>query len=691
MATDYSVQLRGVEGVASADPSTAMRAEQMRGEQVSSVISNASSTIFDAYKGFKEEEVRQDVQGDYDNLKWEMNAIKDAEQRNNSIAQVTERTPAAVKAFRDEQERLGQAVLQMPERASEWRMRSSKALREAIAKTPGMANTFRQVAQEITGIKDLDMYSVTNLYDEIDLVAKRQQQAQAAQQKAYEKGLEFFMKDTSGIGLMSNTQAAAAYAAMTDEQRLQIANGAFLTERAKKQNEELLKAGGEAIQNTITTIVADASLGNISLMNAQRVKLKEAGIDEAALVTGALTQEQRQNPRIRETLDSMATIHREHLDKRYKEALTAINGNQNIDATERRKATEYVQSWYKNSMENLQKHGVMGLLGAMVTSQEGDPYKTMQARLSIINSMRDALNLPQEVLTSLNAADEKMRGMARSSMEPQKLAAFDHVESLARSARSGVTDKQWWELVNKTNQNNASPTLEAPKTEVERTSFILVSEAANIEMRDANLAGTSNVPATLKAISAGFGMTERGEVLLTKFPGVLQQQVSLVPVSEREAFKDQVIRNFKNIVLREDGPASRAWENARAENEALTLRASKLVMLDPSGATPLKMGAVHKDTKPMSDYSGVSLTGPKTVNNFLTAVDTAIRVRAMVTNTDVRVLRKEFIDIFTKGKPSEVNRRFIADVASAAQQPEGNGATKEPSKKPLVSDWNQAR
>jgi hypothetical protein len=564
-------------------------------------------------------------------------------------------------------------------------MRASKELRTAINANPGLANSLRQVAMETTGIKDLDMYSVTNLYDEIDLVAKRQQQAQQAQAKAYEEGLKRFVKDTANA--MSETQAAAAYASMTDDQRVQMAQDAFRTEQAKKTFKENLEAGGTAVENGVTSLVASLSTGNVDLMNAYRLKLKEAGIDEVALVSNRLTDEQRADPKIKALLNEGAAIHRNYIENGYKEALSLINANPNVDATSRRRSLEYLQNWRNRTLEDLNKNGPMTILGAMVTANEKDPYQTLQARLGIVNNAITALNIPADVLQGLSAADPGRRGQNRALMDPVKLAAYDQLETLRNAAMGLVPDPEWWKLVEKTRILQNSPTVPVPVTRTEATATVLVSETAIKNMRDKAATGERDTASTLKALSSGFALKGQGDDLLQMYSKALETQMRLIPQGERAAVMQQVASSFDASVYGATGHGDEVYNRVKALEGQFALVNSKPVFQDSSGTTPLAIRLVGKGTPLREDYSKVALAEPsdKKVNAALASVDTAIRLRSLATGEDVRVLRKQFIDTFNKGKPSEVFTSLPATAAPSAG--EGTGAAKEPAKKPLVSDW----
>ena len=678
MATDYSVQLRGVEGVASADPSTAMRAEQMRGEQVSSIISNVSSTIFDAYKGFKEEEVRRDVQGDYDNLKWEMNAIKDAEQRNNSIAQVTERTPAAVKAFKDEQERLGQAVLQMPERASEWRMRSSKSLREAIAKTPGMANSFRQIAQQITGIKDLDMYSVTNLYDEIDMVAKRQQQTAQAAARADEEGRKSFAKDMAPF--MPETASNAMWPQLTPEQRVQITQDAFATELSKKKLKESIESGGLNLQNSMVSFISQANTGNVAKMNELRVQLRDAGINEEALLTGKMTPDGMANPKAQSILAQASAIHRQYIEQRYREGNALLQGAlKDPTSAEAAKASlAMLDNFYKVSLESLEKNGAIPLLQAMSEKGE-DQGKTLAQRITLINSIDSALGIDPLTRKEFQAEDPTQVA-ALKTRYPQKYAALQHLNKMRLNAMSGIPDKEWFTLVAEGSKIAQQATLAVPTTQVEATATALYGEnSAKLMQRDA-VVSKPNPGDTLKALSGGFALRDNGETLLKDYSSAIKAQMNLVPEGEREAFMQQVNTAYERAVFGAAGHGDSAWTRLQAFKPGVTTdfadRAAP-AFLDYTGATPLQMQNLAVPKRNLTPAQKMALERynlgadkPKEVNAALTSVDTAIRVRSLVTGEDVRVLRKQFMDTFMKGKPSEsYTGSAVRAVIAATQQP----------------------
>jgi hypothetical protein len=674
--TDYSVQLRGVEGVAAASPSAGMQAEQMRGQMVSQAIGSAANTIFGAYEGYKQQEVRDNpiISGEREAIKGELEQLKAADIANNAMLEQRGQEPTVLAAFRKEQERIGQAISQMPGRLSEWRMRASKELRTAINANPGLANSLRQVAMETTGIKDLDMYSVTNLYDEIDLVAKRQQQAQQAQAKAYEEGLKRFVKDTANA--MSETQAAAAYASMTDDQRVQIAQDAFRTEQRKKAFDDSLKMGGMAIENGVTNLIAALDTGNVTMMNTVRQKMKDAGIDEVALTTGTLSEEQRANPKLPALLAEAAAIHRSYIDKGYQEGLAKIQAaisNGAVDSQAGRNARSDLEKWYTASIEKLNKDGVMTLLGAMTTADEKDPQKILDTRLRTINYLKDSFGIPPEIATQFAAGDEKRKQAIRTQY-PQWGIAFDHVKELQNAALRGVSNKDWIEMIKKGADIKAAPTINVPTSRVEVTASVVAIEDSLKRVRDGAVANTADAPATVKSLSGGFALRDAGEKILREYSKAVTKQMSLIPQGERAAVMQQVASSFDASVYGATGHGDEVYNRVKALEGQFALVNSKPVFQDSSGTTPLAIRLVGKGTPLREDYSKVALAEPsdKKVNAALASVDTAIRLRSLATGEDVRVLRKQFIDTFNKGKPSEVFTSLPATAApSAEQQPQG--------------------
>lgn len=680
--TDYSAQLQGVQGVAAADPSSAIRANQLKTKAVGEAIGAVGSTLFDVYKGYQEEGVRQEQQTLFGELKGDFDALKEAEVVNNATFEAAVKTPDAVESFRREQERIGQAISQMPQRAAEWRMRSSKALREAIARNPGLANSFRQVTHEITGLKDLDTYSVTNLYDEIDLVAKRQQEAAKAQAKAYEDGLKSFLKDTSNV--MSETEATTVYAQMTPDQRLQTATDAFKTEQRMKAFKASIEQGGMAVQNGVTHLIAGADTGNVALMNAARNKLRDAGIDETLLTTGQLTEQMKTNPKLQPILTEMAAIHKGYLENAFQSGtkqITAALQNGSVDPTAGRNALKDLQSWYTQRVEEIDKSGAMKVLGALVGSDENDPQKTMDTRLRTVNLISTSLNIPPEIATQFAQGDPKVTENIRRSY-PQWGRAFDHMDELRRAALRGATSSEWFDLVKKGAELRSNPTVAIPSDKMSLTATVIETADATKKMQDSAMLGQSDIPSTLKVVSGAMALRDNAEKLLKENSTALQRQLSLMPASEKAAFDTQVRQSYENVVF---GPVGHG-DTAKARFDAAVGKYdrlnSKLVFIDSQGTQPLKVGSVGKDTKTMTNYSGVSLTGDDDVNKALASVDSAIRVYAMTTGQDVMKLRQEFMATFMKGKPSEVYTSAVSNASVAAAKPAG-GSTPTPSPAPV--------
>lgn len=681
MATDYSVQLQGAQGVASADPSSAARAIQMQGNATSAAIGAVGGTLFDVWKGYQEEGVRQDQQMMFDELKGDFDALKNAEIANNAALEQSGKTPAAVEAFKKEQERIGAALSQMPERAAEWRMRSSKALREAIAKNPGLANSFRQVTQEVTGLKDLDTYSVTNLYDEIDAVAKRQQAVAKAQAQAEEEARKAFVKDVGGV--MSETEANNAYAKMTPDQRLQVASDAFKTGQRKKAFDESLKSGGQAIENGIVDFIAAASTGNVALMNAVRTEMRDAGIDEGSLITGKLTQADLENPKAAPLLAKAAGIHRDYVEKSFSEGMQKIQAalrNGTVDSQAARNAMKDLQGWYDQTTEQMNKHGAVPLLAAMAGADESDPQKTLDTRLRSINLMMDSFRIPPEVAADFMRADPNKQGQMRTQY-PQLAQAFDTIGNLRRAAMTGVSNKDWIAMIQKASELESKATVDIPRDRMSQAATALKTEGAVVEMTKDAVVGKVNPEATLKALSGAFAMRDNGVKLLKESSSAIQRQMSLIPESEKGAFLQQLRGAYDTAVFGAMGHGDAAFMRLEEYKKNPSLRQVNLAGMqvstsvdfaDKTGATPLAMKTYASAPKGASegvkfaaDRFNAGANVPSDVNAALASVDTAIRVLAFTTGQDVRELRKEFITAIGKGRPSET---YVAGAVEAVKE-----------------------
>lgn len=693
--TDYSVQLQGAQGVASADPSSAIRATQMMGAAAGQAIQAVGSTIFEAYQGYQEEGVRQTQQGLFDSLKGEFDSLKEAEIANNASFEQSTKDAPALAAFKKEQERIGQAALQMPEKASEWRMRSSKALREAIARNPGMANSFRQVTQQITGLKDLDMYSVTNLYDEIDSIAKRQEVAQKAQAKAYEDGLKRFTNDTKNV--MSETQAAAAYASMSDQERLQVASDAFKTEQRMKAFEKSLEAGGTQVANGVTYLIAGADTGNVSIMNAARQQLKEIGVDETLLTTGQLTEEMKANPKLKEILTSMSSVHRAYIDNAFQKGtqqITASMQNGAVDPTAARQALKDLQSWHQERITEIDKSGAMKVLGALVGSDEADPQKTLDTRLRTVNLLMSSFNIPPDVANLIMSGGDPKRIEKMKSDNPVAANALSHLQELRTAALRGVSNAEWFEVVKRGGELRSGSTIPIPRTKADVTATVVETEDALKKMKDGAIEGVADAPSTLKVVSSAMSIRENAENLMRQYSTALDKQLSMLPPSEKGAFMEQVKGAYENTVYGAVGHGDTAFARLQGFSPGQVFRAGAATMefgfVDPTGAAPLKMstkavvkpGASEMDKTLIERYN-LQPQAPKDANNSLASVDSAIRVYARVTGQDVRVLRKEFMENFLKGKPSETYTAAASGAAIAASTPKGGATQPAPSPAPV--------
>ena len=215
--TDFSMQL-GQPSVVGADPSSAVQAIKLQGAATADALKMLGTTAYEAFAGYQAEGFKQEQTGVIKDLQSSMTSLKESDIANKSrleqsMARVTpeqesfrassilagadpeearknasifaqEKEASIVTTYRTEQKRLAELRDQMPEKEKEAMLRSEVLLKNYITRYPGFANTFRTISQEVTGQKNLELYSVQQLYKDIDFIEKQKEAGAKAAAKA---------------------------------------------------------------------------------------------------------------------------------------------------------------------------------------------------------------------------------------------------------------------------------------------------------------------------------------------------------------------------------------------------------------------------------------------------------------------------------------------------------------------------
>ena len=703
MATkpDFSVDITRNMDVASANPATAARAIEMKGEATKAAIGALGTSLFESYKGAQLGEYEQKQKAELENLQGEMKSLKEGdiankvgtekalagvaaqaeeiraasiltgadpeEARQMSTVFGQEREAPILAKYRQEQQRLAAIREQMPEREKEFMLRSESLLRSYITKLPGLANAFRGISQEVTGQKNIELYSVSNLYQEIDYIEKQKEAAAKEAQQATDSARKRYIKDRAP--LVGEVQAAAEFDSMSPSEIRALAAASVQIENTSKANEQALKAGGAGIKAFVTNSVSRSQLDLLSASSSIAVDLEKFGVTRTQLATGALTSEQLSNPKIKEYLLKAADSQIRLIDAAESEALKSLlvtTGSSPVDADAASKARTDLMEYYKNAREDVRKNGVMSYVSAF--ADNSDPTKTMQQRFTLVETIRKSLGIPEDVAKNLASSDRSNREREYARY-PQWAAAYQYYEKVLNGAQSNLGPEKW---VNLLNEFNKVKDVEAPPIPVSgeqsAANVLQFQTVASSIVKDATSSYTPVAQDNLrKFVNVSMSTGNNASLFLEKYSSSATQIKANIPASEQPQFNSEVQKNYNNYVYGEGGHANSAYKRALEYKDS---NAANLMFTDYTGNAPLKFRAEYTpealaeaaNVRPGVYVAPVGVAAePKGVNAVLATIDKNIRIRSLMTGETVASLRKEFMaTLQQQGRPSEVFTKIVS-------------------------------
>lgn len=627
----------------------------------------------------------QNAQTDYFNAA--ILAGSTAETAASQAAQVKPTVESSVlTSFRNTQEKLMAARDSMPQRQHEMMLRSETILKEYIAKMPGMANNFRQIAEEVTGKRGLDLYSVNRLYEDVNFI-ERQSAERAKQQAAKEAQLQSAYVNDRKNGGVSETQAIAEYSSLDADSRMQLANISAAKAGAKANAESALKLGGEQLQNYVTSTVAKFDLSILEQQAAVFAQLQALGVNKAQLRTNTVPDSIRNKPEYIAIMDKAGANMLTILDVEYKSALNDIQKQLTsnvIDSGAARTAKADLDKWYQDKNKFYTENKTSPLL-AFAT--EGDPIKLTQQRLTLINTYSQTLQLPPEVVTELLSSDPKT-AQATAIRYPKAKQQLDYLNSLTSAALRNVSNEEWMGLLKQVDTFKTSGISAAPVDNKEASAALInINQEVDKLSKKVLLNEAVAYEELHKILSSGMSSPANAETFYAKGEKAFEVALSKLPEAEKKAFVTLVANSTKNYLYGFNQYGDMA-KSATQKFSSMPLSPQlrdvanppKLVFKDTTGLNELSMSRVMSPKTGITEiqkrmyetYKNTGVTNPSDVNNRLSHVDTILRMQSKATGVPIAQLRQEFMQTFSKeGMPSST---YVAPVINAINAADAGSA-----------------
>jgi hypothetical protein len=710
---------------ARADISPLLENERLRASVATDAIKGVTGLVklgYQAYEKSQEVGLKKELKAELDTFGNEMTVLKEAdvqnkvmfEQSRSSLPAMAEEFRAGailagadpeqarsqstifgqkqentlVTQFRQEQARIVAAREAMPDRYREFMGRSEAKLKEYIAKHPYMANTFRQVATEVTGKANLDLYSVQRLYEDVNFIEKQQEANEKAQAAALDKQRTAYVNDRKGGGV-SETQAMAEFNAFDENTRLTLANVSATKAGAKQGADNALKLGGAEISNYVTFKIAESNSTLLEQQGKLIAKLSELGITKAQIVSGTVPDNIKNDPKYIQAMSEAQAGVLTVIESMYAQGLKDLTNQMQstvADPTATRQARLDWETWYKDQTKTYGSDA-SSLLFAFAGND--DPTKVVQTRLTLINTFSQTLQLPPEIVQKLLTSDQKTFDTTKTQY-PKAVAQLEYLRRLSSAALRGVSNTEWIGLLKQADKYIETGVESIPANDVESTAaFVNIQQGLSALGSAVRTNAPITQDAVYKVVTSSMSTPANAEEFF-KSVVTTSQALSKLEPEERQALNERVTNKSRDYVYGEQGFGNRAkneYSQLNRQDPPPYAKSRNIVFKDTKGLTSLRVDTVvvpqdnitASQRAVLQDRIRADVSATK-VNKVLTQVDAVLRIEANVTGKPIAELRTEFMRTFIKeGMPSaNITAKTMGAIEQVANQEPtttGNDAT----------------
>lgn len=682
----------------------------------------AGNVAWGAYEGKQYADLKADqekslsiFQNQYQELLTQNQRVKAAEERSilteasknfspipNTTTGLPKQEASILSSFKEEQLKIIEARDAMPQRQHEFMLRSEEILKKYIAKLPGLANNFRQITEEVTGKRGVDLYSVNRLYEDVNFIERKNQEAAKAQLELDAKLRTAFVNDLKLNGT-GEYEANLMYTNLDSNSKLAYATASANRVVAKKNAEDAMKTGGQEVERYVGHITLSFDNKLFELSSATEASAKKLGISKAELASGNVQamREKYGDPFVK-LMDTAGSEILNALDMDYREAVKTLdarlsNKENPVDPASIRLARADLDKWYENSKKSYTDNKMLPL---MVFAGNDDPQKTLDSRLRTAKSIVDMFPVPEEIAAQF-AQTGKVAEQAMARY-PAYAKTWKHGRDLMTAAQSGIDSKGWMELIKKSDEYVKDGISGVPANKTEACSAAMAYEvcanAVNKQVLNNDPINPKDVSRTLEAAMATpanmerfAGGHERGiDVALSKLS---PQDKEVVKVSVNQKVNDLLYNSslgYANEAKRElDTFKNTLVLDPQIRNIA---NLPNFKFKDASGNSNLSMvmeitpkTSLTPQQQSMFDNWKGTTKSEKTLNQRLTHIDNMLRVQSKVSGTPITQLRQDFIMTFNKaGMPSDVRVAPLVEGANAPTQTTTGNTT---NKSTVDSSW----
>lgn len=638
------------QGQAAATKATAMMAD--------AVLSGVSQgvSIFENVQQLKFTEAQNAITGEFESagqaLKVEGDAVR-------SMGFLDQGPPeeAAVEAFKDRQTAFLEASKQFPNKFKEMKQRSGALLKEYITKYPGLADRFRKVSADITGIGRLDLDNIRELYTDVEWLQKKQQDEAAASAKQLDEFRKVFVDTVVASGADRLTAMRQAQVMTVDDMQ-NYTQRATTAANAKKDFDSDLQRGDIRVGNIVARTKAEWVGAESQLTGPLYLLMKSKGV-----VPGAVSAEAMQDPELKKaltnTFSAVTSMRREYFNKRVAELQAHIGGANSKAAND---AISELTAWYQGEEKKWNTNNFymnplsFAQVGSSVDQEVFGKRMTNIERLLNVTGLASDREV-RDVIMNFDPNSQNFKSTLEA--RPHLAPVLPLLRQAIQKASYASTEEYDAIMTEVTKAMFNQPTLpSAPKTREQRAAVGLATEALRFDMGNL-VRGTLEPGKDSVAIVNGYLqnvlLTGNGVAAAARELGLAKQGIEKLPEQQRsvaaQLFSQKVNQSIFGVNSDADIAKSRAMVSTRAGDD--------VSFLDPRGLTPLRLQSSTVVADPFGGDPSTSIG--EVAQDVIRAIDNKLVLEAELTGKPLPQLRQNFMRVFNaEGMPSSTVVRQIS-------------------------------
>lgn len=570
----------------------------------------------------------------------------------------------ALQEFKSRQERFKTAIEQFPDKAKEMRQRSSALLRSYIAQYPGMADRFRQVSADLTGINRLDLEPLRELWADVEGIEGRQKAA-AQQEVALRDAAAKYFTDNGEDPVNARVRASKMPVEELQAAAASIAAG----QREQARLEALVKTGGIEATKLVNNIILNVDSMMPLYLGNMMGELADMGVGRISAMDPTKLQDPKVKAVFEKGLGSILTA----LDKTEADSNKALLelSARGADPKAIKEARENLTSRMATLRKELTVDNVY--LKAMAIGAGGDG-STLGKRLRELNAMRTALGGDATVNNEYwvtEIGSDKWTSL--STKNPTFAGNVARIRRGMQAAMDGAPDEEYQAIISGAKTINSAATrpeaMPAPTTSTERALSSVTFEGAVQTLRQLKQGkemSPDDINSALQvAVEQGSRLSSNSSRAREVLP-LIRNALEKLPKDAQGAAVKLAVSRIENYLYSPNSDMDIVKRGSLRTVEA----GDNLSFLDPSGNTPLRWQTTSVQSS-MTGAAPVAILG-EVEANVMAAIDNKLLMQAALTGTPIEQLRKTTMEVLNKdGLPSQTRTSAVSSAATTRNNKPG--------------------